>query len=295
MLMNMTMNYLTYPVEVMNITQNYSDGYSHAPHSSGTPAEYPIDDACADSGRDWFYCPCDEMVVAHIYGVGGSGTNTIWIQSTEPVVMPCGEDYVTILVMHPNDDTLGSLREGQTFKRGDKMFVEGDDGWATGYHFHIAVGAGKFTGSGWVTNSNGKWVNNTTGRQLKPEEAFWIDDSFTTVRNTGGIAFKHLPTDAKTGPENTDAPKEEASETQATATENSDAQNVEKKTREDVLYRVQIGAYRSRENAEFLAAQAREKGFNAAIIPFLKGDVDGDGEVTTADARLALRIATGLE
>ena len=190
-------NYLTYPTKVMNITQNYSNSYSHAPHSQGSPADYPIDDACADSGRDWFYCPCDEVKVAHIYGVGKSGTNTIWLESTSKVIMPYGEDYAAILVTHPNDDTLSGIKEGQLFKRGDKMFREGNDGNATGYHFHIAVGTGKFTGTGWVKNSKSAWVNKTTGKQLKPEEAFWIDKTFTTVKYTNGISFKYLSDDMK--------------------------------------------------------------------------------------------------
>ena len=192
------MNYLIYPTKVMNITQNYSNSYSHAPHSQGSPADYPIDDACADSGRDYLYCPCDEVKVAHIYGVGKSGTNTIWLESTSKVTMPCGEDYVTILVTHPNDDTLKSIKEGQKFKRGEKMFLEGNDGNATGYHFHIAVGTGKFTGNGWVKNSKSAWVLKTTGKNLKPEDAFWIDDSFTVVKSTNGIIFKHLETTTDT-------------------------------------------------------------------------------------------------
>lgn len=262
-------NYLTYPMKNMYVSQNYTDGYSHAPHSNGTPPDYPIDDCGAGSDREWFYCPCDEMKIAHIYGVGTTGTNTIWLESTSKVVMPSGEDYVTILVMHPNDDTLGGLREGQTFKRGEKMFIEGNDGWATGYHFHMAVGTGKFAGSGWVSNSNGKWVNKTTGKQLKPEEAFWIDDDFTKVLTTGGITFKHLAAAANEAPEKAEA--------------------------NGKIFRVQIGAYKDRENADALAEKAKAAGFSANVMPYIKGDVDGDGEVTAADARATLRLATGLE
>ena len=160
------------------------------------------------------------------------------------------------------------------------MFLEGNDGNATGYHFHIAVGTGKFTGSGWTQNSNGSWVNQTTGRQIKPEEAFWVDESFTTIMNNDGIAFKSLP--AEQQPEDAEANAPEA-------------QEVTTKARDTVLYRVQIGAYRDKANAEELAAEARAKGFDAVVIPFVKGDVDGDGKVTAADARLALRISTGLE
>lgn len=62
-----------------------------------------------------------------------------------------------------------------------------------------------------------------------------------------------------------------------------------------VIYRVQIGAFSKKENAEALAKQARAKGFSAIVVPYIKGDVDGDGKVTAADAREALRIATGIE
>ena len=62
-----------------------------------------------------------------------------------------------------------------------------------------------------------------------------------------------------------------------------------------VIYRVQIGAFGKKENADALAKQAQEKGFDATVVKYVKGDVDGDGKVTAADAREALRIATGLE
>ena len=191
-------NYLIYPTKVMNITQNYSNSYSHSPHSNGKPADYPIDEACGDSGRDYFYCPCDEIKIAHIYGVGNNNkTNTIWLESTSKVVMPSGTDYITILITHPNDDDLLKLKEGQSFVRGQKIFREGNNGNATGYHFHIAVGTGKFTGSGWVQNSKKAWVHQTTGVQLKPEQAFYIDPSFTTIKNNGGIKFQNLPKEAE--------------------------------------------------------------------------------------------------
>lgn len=77
-----------------------------------------------------------------------------------------------------------------------------------------------------------------------------------------------------------------------TVTERLSPQPAAKETA-GVLYRVQIGAFANKANAEALAKQAKAKGFAAAVIPYLKGDVDGDGKVTAADAREALRIATG--
>ena len=187
-------NYLIYPCKTMNITQGYSGSYSHSSHINGTPKDYPIDEAGASSSREYFYCPCDEIQIAYIYGVGKSGTNTIWLESTSKVDMPYGTDYVTILVTHPNDDDLSKLKVGQKFTRGQEMFREGTDGNATGNHFHIAVGTGKY-GDGWVQNTSGAWVMKTTGTQLKPEQAFYIDTSFTDVKSSNNITFKKIGDD----------------------------------------------------------------------------------------------------
>lgn len=186
-------NYLIYPTKIMSITQNYSDNFSHKPNSTGKPIyDYPIDENCGSTGRDYFYCPCDEIVIKRIYGVGSSGANTIWLQSTSKVVFANGEeDYCTILVTHPNDDTLKSLKVGQTFKRKKKMFLEGKDGNATGNHFHISVSKGKFVYSGWKKNNLGAWC--ITGKPIKPEEAFFIDREFTTIKKTAGLKFKDMP------------------------------------------------------------------------------------------------------
>ena len=182
-------NYLIYPTKTMRITQRYDGTTSHLPNSSGSPADYPIDEGCEDSGRSWLYCPCDEMVVKRIYT---SGTNTIWLESTTPVQMPSGRDYVTMLVIHVNDDDLSKISVGQKFTRKQAMFLEGNDG-ANAYHFHMSVGSGKFTGNGCVKNSKGNWVLKTTNINLKPENAFYIDPTFTHVKNNAGLPFRQLP------------------------------------------------------------------------------------------------------
>ena len=186
-------NYLVYPTKIMNITQNYNDSFSHKPNSTGKPIyDYPIDENCGTTGRDYFCCPCDEVEIKRIYGVGSSGANTIWLQSTSKVVFANGEeDYCTILVTHPNDDTLKPLKVGQTFKRKEKMFLEGKDGNATGNHFHISVSKGKFVPTGWKKNNLGAWC--ITGKPVKPEDAFFVDLEFTTIKKTNGLTFKTLP------------------------------------------------------------------------------------------------------
>lgn len=189
------MNNLIYPLKKLSITQSYTGSTSHFPHTTGTPKDYPIDDNGGDSSKSaYFYCPCDEIEIKRIYGVKTSGTNTIFLRSTKPVNFANGEeDYVCILLTHPDDDTLIGLKKGQKFKRKAPMFIEGKDGNATGYHFHISVGKGDFKGTGWVKNSNGKWVINTTNGTLKPEDAFFIDESFTEIVNSKKLSFKNLP------------------------------------------------------------------------------------------------------
>lgn len=59
-----------------------------------------------------------------------------------------------------------------------------------------------------------------------------------------------------------------------------------------VIYRVQIGAFKDKANAEAYAAKAKAAGFDAFVA--VAGDVDGDGKITAADARGTLRTSVGL-
>lgn len=187
-------NYLIYPTKIMNLSQSYLDKYSHIDAYNGIPQSFPIDEKCEDTGRSNFYCPCDEIEIKRIYGVGNKGTNTIWLQSTSKVQTPTFEDYITIMVIHPNDDTLEGLKVGQKFKRFEKLFLEGKDGNATGNHFHIEICKGIFKScksNGWVKNSKGVWV--LSGDNKKPEECFYIDEKFTTIKDSKGLKFQTLP------------------------------------------------------------------------------------------------------
>ena len=187
------MNYLIYPIKIMNITQTYKNDFSHSRHTVGTPKDYPIDDNCGATGPNgYFYCPCDAMTVKKIYGVGSSSSNVLWLESTTPVITPTFTDYVTIMIGHIEDAELNKLKIGQTFTRKEPIAIEGKDGFATGEHFHIVVGRGKFRGSGLVKNTNDIWVINTTGGSVKPEDAFFIDNTFTTIKNSAGLNFLDL-------------------------------------------------------------------------------------------------------
>ncbi len=177
----------------MNITQTYNNDLSHEKSSRGKPSSYPIDEAGQDSGRDYFYAPCD-LIVKRVYGLGNNGANTIWLESLNPVKLANNTtSYVTIMVMHPNDDTLKSFKVGQTYQQKTQMFLEGTDGNTTGNHFHIEVANCRFSelkNNGWVENSEESWV--LSNNSIKPEEAFFIDENFTTIKNTAGLNFKKL-------------------------------------------------------------------------------------------------------
>lgn len=188
----MSENYLIYPCKTMRITQSYKGSTSHLPHTTGYPKDYPIDEGCSDTGKDYIYCPCDSMTVKRIYGVGSKGTNTLWLQSDERVNFADGtRDYFTMLITHPDDSDLKKLSVGQKFTRKEKICREGKDG-ATAYHFHLSGGKGFFVGSGWTQNSKGKWVLITTKTTEKPENLFFVDESFTKVKNTAGLNFRTL-------------------------------------------------------------------------------------------------------
>lgn len=189
----MAKNYLTYPFKTMRITQNYNGTTSHKPHTTGKPNDYPIDEGGKDTGRDAFYCPCDEVEIVRIYGVGSGGTNTVWVQSTSKVDFADGtSDYVCGHVVHPNDADIKNLKVGQKFKRGQIICHEGKDG-CSGNHIHMSFGKGKIEGTGWVKNNKGKWVLTTTGGNYKPESLFYVDKTFTTVVDSKGIKFKDMP------------------------------------------------------------------------------------------------------
>lgn len=189
-------NYFTYPVKKMKITQPYNSNSNHQANFSGTPNDYPIDEACEDYGKSPFYCPCDEMVVVRTRVKEGA-TSGIWLESTSPVVTPSGTyPVITLMILHPDNEEVEKL-EGRTFSRGAIICHEGKEGNATGNHFHISVGTGKYNGgtngNGWQKNSAKAWVLTPLGKTLKPEEAFFVDPTFTTIINSNGIHFSTVP------------------------------------------------------------------------------------------------------
>lgn len=188
----------------MRITQTYSGSTSHQKHwnNGANYKDYPIDDGGKDGGREAIYCPCDEMVVTAIKGVGNSATNTVWLVSTSFVYTPTFYDIAFMTLTHANDSDFENMTVGKKFHRGDILCYEGTDG-ASSNHIHITCGRGN--SDTWIQNSNGSWV--ILGDTKKPEEVFYLDSSFTNVLNEGGISWKRLPKETVGTPVSRDGSK----------------------------------------------------------------------------------------
>lgn len=175
-------------METIRITQNYNGGTSHYNHSHGSPADYPIDMAGADSGQSCYFAPVDMKITA-IKGVGSSVTNTVWLVSTEKVKTPTFEDTVFMTLTHWNDNAM-KWKVGDVVKKGEVITWEGTDG-ASGNHLHCVYGRGY--SDNWVQNSKGSWVDK--GDCKKPEEVCYIYDKFSRTVDTCGIDFQHTDSD----------------------------------------------------------------------------------------------------
>ena len=185
------MNYFIYPLRNMRITQNYSGNTSHKLHwyNSKNYKDYPIDDGGKDGGREGIYCPCDEMRVTAIKGVGNKNiTNTIWLVSTTKVQTPTFNDYAFMTLTHSNDSDFKNIKVGTKFKRGELIVREGEN-VRVATHIHMTFGRG--SSNSWIYNSNKKLV--IKGNTKKPEEVCYIDTNVTTIKNSGGIKWVMKP------------------------------------------------------------------------------------------------------
>lgn len=188
------MKYFTFGMKKLRVTQNYNGTTSHKTHwyNSKNYADYPIDVAGKDGGKDVYYATVDMKVVA-IKGIGNSMTNTIWLVATEKCITPSGNMTPFIALTHfaDKDPYVSKLKVGSVVKAGQAICEEGADG-ATANHLHLVCGnADKGCGNGLIKNSNGAWVSN--GYCLKPEKVFYIDKDFSKVASTKDINFIDKP------------------------------------------------------------------------------------------------------
>lgn len=189
------MEYFTFGMKTMRITQSYNGTTSHKPHwyNSKDYSDYPIDIAGENSGREGYYATCD-MKVNAIRGIGSSYTNTIWLECMENKITPLGNNVRPFIALtHWNDDDpyIAKLKVGSIVKAGDIICLEGTDG-ASANHLHLVCGdANRGTGDNLIQNSNGKWVSN--GYCYRPEQIMFVNKDFTKIVDSSDIRFTDKP------------------------------------------------------------------------------------------------------
>lgn len=182
--------YAIYPAKIMRISQSYAEGNHMAHWNKADYKDYPIDETYgSSSSKGIFYAPFNCSIVKKYSGT----TKEIWITSDEEVETPLGKDYVTILIGHIRKSEYNDLKVGQKFKQYEKIVSEEFDSSSTGWHNHISAGLGKMKGTGWIKNNRKVMVLQTTNGTKKPEQIFFIDKNFTTIKDSGKLKFFDKP------------------------------------------------------------------------------------------------------
>lgn len=189
----MNREFAIYPFRYMNITQNHNQG-NHIGHHKGSKnySDKPFDEACKDGGKSYFE-PKNDFIIEEVLGLGTTAvTNSVRLKSVNKLYIPYKEepDYLYLTLTHMNEDNLKQVKKGQILKAGTKILMEGDDGWSTGFHFHITANLGKYYGL--LKNTNGSWCF-TYDKSLLPNEAFYLDTNWTKVIYANGYAFQPVP------------------------------------------------------------------------------------------------------
>ena len=181
--------YSIYPFDYMRITQNHNQG-NHIPHWNPFKdyADKPWDEASKDGGRQYFI-PQNNYVIEEIL----IDVRSVRLRTEKEVKIPYQEEPIILYVTltHMKKETLDRLRVGQVIHKGEKVILEGNEGGASGNHFHCTANIGKYYGL--KHNSNGKWVF-CYEKSLLPDEAFYVDPNFTTIINANGYNFNEIPT-----------------------------------------------------------------------------------------------------
>ena len=188
----MNKEYAIYPFKHMNITQRHDQG-NHAGHSIGVTnySDLPWDEACEDGRRSYFE-PQNDLIIEEVLGLGNNITNSVRLRSFNKLYIPYKNEpeYLYITLTHMNEDNLKQVKVGQVLKKGTKILMEGTDGNTTGNHFHITANIGKYYG--FLQNNNGKWCY-TYEKSLLPNEAFYLDPTYTKVIYNRNYSFATVP------------------------------------------------------------------------------------------------------
>lgn len=178
-----------YPFDYMRITQRHDEG-NHLPHWKDVTnySDKPWDEAVKDSGRQYFI-PQNDYIVDEII----LSSYSIRLTTKNKVITPYKNepDYLHLTLTHIEQNDLKKLKVGQTINKGEKLILEGKGG-ASAYHFHITANFGNYYGI--KLNNNDKYVF-CYDKSLIPDEAFFVDKSFTNIINNKNYNFKEYKKD----------------------------------------------------------------------------------------------------
>ncbi len=189
------MQYAIFPMKVLRFSAIWNTSTPHK-KCSGTGyrrtnyKDYPTDLVGEDTGKDWFYAPCD-LICLKVYNKASHG---LWFRSKNKVQMPYGVGYLYIMAEH---ESVSGFRVGKVYTKGTRLFTEGRAGNATGNHIHLSCGFSKkkrSLGSGWTCNNHGAWVLHVSGvKNIKINQAFYLDKKFTKTIKDKRMKFKEIP------------------------------------------------------------------------------------------------------
>ena len=156
-------------MDYLRVTQTGDNDYTHK-------GDKAIDIAGNDTRIDSLKAPFTGTI-KKIY----TENNAVWLESNEKVLYADGTiDYMTVLTLHDND--VSNLKVGDVIKQGQVYYDEGTKGLTTGNHIHLAVGKGKFTGSGWYKNNYGYWCINN---QIDVYKGLFLLNTVKVLNNGG--------------------------------------------------------------------------------------------------------------
>ena len=187
-----------FPMHYMNISQSYNEG-NHKSHWADKDIikgrkDYCLDLCGMDSGRDYFYAPCDCKITYIKAKNTYKWTNKMILVSTIKVKTPkYGTTQIFFKVVHflYEDVKKYGLKVGKTFKKGEIICREGKDYNSTGNHIHLSQGIGYANKSIYnksILHKNRKLVAN--GDNKYPQSIFYLDKKFTKkIIRDGGIKW----------------------------------------------------------------------------------------------------------
>jgi hypothetical protein len=162
-----------YFMEVMNITQDVNNSFSHA----GT---LNMDDGGKDLGEDKAYAPYDGNY-GWVQTTGDDPTGVVFDSAKKVQTARLGKKYVIAFFWH--DDEIPS-EKGGFVPQGEHFYDEGTAGHATGNHIHFVVAVSDTPYNGaypLVKNSKGNWeIRN----EVNPWDVFFVND--TIIKNGKG-------------------------------------------------------------------------------------------------------------